>query len=80
MLGAPKQEVFISNIIKFIDKGILIGSGASLNFFLDRIKNSQFSIFGLRFIWLGRLFIEPNKQSRRIFKFLKVLPFIIKDA
>ena len=80
MLGAPKQEEFIKRLIPKLDKGLLFGTGAALNFYFNRIKNRKFSIFGLRFIWLERIFLEPKKQINRIIKFIKVLPKIIRDA
>jgi len=80
MLGAPKQEKFINNLIPYVNSGLLFGTGAALNFYLGRINNRQFNIIGLRFIWLERIFLEPRKQLSRIFKFLKVLNKIIRDA
>lgn len=80
MLGAPKQEEFIQRLIPKLDKGLLFGTGAALNFYFNRIKNRKFSILGLRFIWLERIFLEPKKQINRILKFIKVLPKIIRDA
>lgn len=79
MLGAPKQEVFISKIYPLLDNGLIFGSGAALNFFFNRISNRFFSIYGMRFIWLERIFYEPKKQLKRIYMFLKVLPKIIKN-
>lgn len=78
MLGAPKQEIFISKIYPLLENGLIFGSGAALNFFFNRINNRAFSIYGMRFIWLERIFYEPKKQLKRIFIFLKVLPKIIK--
>ena len=80
MLGAPKQELFIDNIIKLVDKGVFFGTGAALNFYFNRINNREFEILGLRFIWLERIFLEPKKQLNRIFNFIKVLPRILLDA
>jgi len=79
LLGAPKQERFISNIIKFVDGGLFFGVGAALNFYLGRINNRTFSVAGLRFIWVERIFKEPKKQIARILNFLSVLPKIIRN-
>lgn len=78
MLGCPKQELFINNIYDKINQGLLIGSGAAMNFYIGELKNQKFSLFGLRFIWLRRLISEPIKQFKRIFKFLIILPKILK--
>lgn len=80
MLGAPKQELFIDNLIKLVDKGVFFGTGAALNFYFNRINNRQFEILGLRFIWLERIFLEPKKQLNRIVNFIKVLPKVLRDA
>ena len=79
MLGAPKQEIFISKIYPLLDNGLVFGSGAALNFFFNRINNRVLSIYGMRFIWLERIFYEPKKQLKRIYSFLKVLPKIVKN-
>lgn len=79
MLGAPKQELFIANISKEINSGLMIASGAALNFYLGRLKESNKSIYGLRFIWLKRVFKEPKKQIPRILKFARTLPKILKQ-
>ena len=80
MLGAPKQENFINILFPKVNRGVLLGTGAALNFYFGRLKNRKFEIMGLRFIWLERLFIEPSKQIKRIMNFLKVLPRILKDV
>ena len=77
MLGCPKQELFINNIYGKINQGLLIGSGAAMNFYIGELKNQTFSLFGLRFIWLSRLISEPLKQSKRILKFLLIFPKIL---
>ncbi|MDB4556690.1 WecB/TagA/CpsF family glycosyltransferase, partial [Akkermansiaceae bacterium] len=78
MLGCPKQEIFIRNLFMKIEQGLLIGSGAAMNFHIGEMKNQKFSIFGLRFIWLSRLISEPVKQSKRICKFFMIVPKILK--
>lgn len=80
LLGAPKQELFINRIMPIVNRGLFIGAGAALNFYLGKLNNTDFSIFGLRFIWLDRLIREPRKQSKRIFKFILTLPKIIRLA
>jgi N-acetylglucosaminyldiphosphoundecaprenol N-acetyl-beta-D-mannosaminyltransferase len=79
LLGAPKQERFISNVMNFVDGGLFFGVGAALNFYLGRINNRTFSIAGLRFIWVERIFKEPKKQIARILNFFSVLPKIIRN-
>tara|TARA_B100001094_G_C18018733_1_gene713965 strand:- start:298 stop:1026 length:729 start_codon:yes stop_codon:yes gene_type:complete len=80
LLGAPKQEIFINRIVPLTQRGLFFGAGAALEFYLGRLNNYKFSIYGLRFIWLNRLIKEPKKQLKRIFTFLLVLPKIIREA
>lgn len=73
-LGAPKQEIFISNIFPYIEQGVLFGIGAAFNFYTGDLHNNKKEIGGLRFIWLERIFKEPKKQLNRVGKFLLMMP------
>ena len=64
-LGAPKQEEFMSRIIPFIDKGVLIGVGAALNYFSGEIKNIPKWATKMNLIWFFRIMTEPKKQLYR---------------
>ena len=79
LLGAPKQEKFMSKILPHVNQGLYFGTGAALNFYLGRLKNRKFSIFGLRFIWVERIFSEPKKQIKRIINQLRVFPKILRS-
>lgn len=73
-LGAPKQETFISNIMPYIEQGVLFGIGAAFNFYTGDLHNNKKEIGGLRFIWLERIFKEPKKQIGRVGNFLLAMP------
>lgn len=73
-LGAPKQEMFISNIFPYIEQGVLFGIGAAFNFYTGDLHNNKNEIGGLRFIWLERIFKEPKKQLKRVGGYLLALP------
>ncbi len=73
-LGAPKQEIFMSKTFPHINSGVMFGIGAAFNFYTGDLHNRKQEIGGLRFIWLERLFNEPQKQWSRVFGFLKVIP------
>lgn len=72
-LGNPKQEIFMSKIMPFLNKGILFGIGAALNFYVGQISLPKFQLGPLRFIWLTRLF-EDKRQWKSSWDFLKILP------
>lgn len=73
-LGAPKQEIFISNIFPYIEQGVLFGIGAAFNFYTGDLHNNKKEIAGLRFIWLERIFKEPKKQLKRVGGYLLAMP------
>ena len=78
-LGAPKQEIFISNLYPFIDRGILFAIGAAFNIYLGDLENKRTSsVFRrIHLEWLFRIFKEPKKQIGRVIFFLKYLPAIV---
>lgn len=73
-LGAPKQEQFMANILPHINSGVMFGIGAAFNFYIGKIALPSFRIGSLKFIWVSRIFKEPQKQISRIIPYLKILP------
>lgn len=78
-LGAPKQERFMSLLLPYIKRGVMFGIGAAFNFYVGDIIQPKFHIGAFRFIWLDRIYREPKKQLRRVWKILKVLPLLYWD-
>ena len=78
-LGAPKQEMFNSLLLPYIDSGVLVGIGAGINLFLDEIDNkrSHKLIRKLKFEWLYRVIKEPKRIGLRALKYLYILPKLI---
>lgn len=73
-LGAPKQEIFMSKILPFIDKGVMFGIGAAFNFYIAEIAIPRKRRGALQFIWLNRIFHEPKKQLKRSVPYIAILP------
>lgn len=73
-LGAPKQEMFMSNLLPYLDNGVMFAIGAAFNFYIGKIALPDTKIGGLKFIWVSRIFSEPKKQLSRILPYLKILP------
>lgn len=73
-LGAPKQEIFISKIMPYIEQGVLFGIGAAFNFYTGDLHNRKKEYGGLRLIWLERILKQPKKQLSRVLPFLLLLP------
>ena len=75
-LGSPKQEIFMSKLLPFIHKGILIGVGAAFNYYTGQVKEIPSWARKTNLIWLYRIFTEPKKQIKRFKQIIKVLPKI----
>lgn len=78
-LGAPKQERFMSHLLPFINRGVMLGIGAAFNFYIGMNKQPSVRIGAFRFIWLDRIFREPKKQLKRVRKILKAMPLLYWD-
>ena len=73
-LGAPKQEIFISRILPYVDRGVFVAIGAAFSFYTGDLHRTNKTIGGLRLRWLERIFKEPKKQLRRVWTILRALP------
>jgi len=64
-LGAPKQETWMWEMRKEINRGVMIGVGAAFDYFVGNIKRPPVWIqrFGLE--WLCRLYQDPVRLSKR---------------
>jgi N-acetylglucosaminyldiphosphoundecaprenol N-acetyl-beta-D-mannosaminyltransferase len=78
-LGAPKQELFMSRLLPYIQRGVLLGVGAAFNFYIGHNVQPRFHLGALRFIWLDRIYREPRKQLKRVGKILTTLPRLYLD-
>ena len=75
-LGAPKQENFMYKILPYLNQGLMFGIGAAFNFYVGDIVQPKFHIGSFRFVWLDRLFREPQKQFKRLSGILVKYPNI----
>ena len=78
-LGAPKQEFFMSKLLPYLNRGVMLGVGAATNYFSGEIKDIPQWTKKLHIIWLYRLFTEPEKQLKRLKSILAILPKVIKE-
>jgi N-acetylglucosaminyldiphosphoundecaprenol N-acetyl-beta-D-mannosaminyltransferase len=78
-LGAPKQEIFMSRLLPYLDKGIMFGFGAIFNFFsgVGPVKRAPAFMRKLKLEWLYRAFEEPQKNVPRYWHFIRILPRLI---
>lgn len=73
-LGAPKQELFMNRIEPYLARGVMFGIGAAFNFYIGKIALPNAKVGALKFIWISRIFSEPNKQLSRIIPYIKLMP------
>ncbi|MCK9342643.1 MAG: WecB/TagA/CpsF family glycosyltransferase [Massilibacteroides sp.] len=80
-LGAPKQELFMSKLVPYLNRGILFGVGAAFNFKagVGSVKRAPLYMRKLRLEWLYRAFEQPQKNVPRYWRFIKILPQLIKE-
>ena len=78
-LGAPKQERFMSRLLPLLNRGVLLGVGAAVNFYVGDNVQPKAHLGALRFIWLDRIYREPRKQLKRVGKSLLTLPRLYLD-
>lgn len=78
-LGNPKQEIFMSKLLPYLKKGVMLGIGAALNFWVGDLALPKFHLGPLRFIWLTRIFQDPVRQIKMNWAILKVLPRMYKE-
>lgn len=78
-LGAPKQEIFMSKLKPYLNRGIMFGYGAIFNFYsnVGPVKRAQKWMLKLRLEWLHRALEQPQKNIPRYWSFIKILPHLI---
>lgn len=78
-LGAPKQEIFMNKLIPHLNKGMLLGVGAALNYFSGTIKDIPEWTKKMHLVWVYRLLTEPKKQIKRLKTIFLTYPRMIKE-
>lgn len=64
-LGAPKQEIWMYENYKKLNKGIMIGIGAGFNYMAGKIKHAPEWMKNASLEWLYRLIQEPGRLWKR---------------
>jgi len=78
-LGAPKQEVFMSRLVPYLDRGVLIGVGAAFNFYsgIAELARAPLWMRKMRLEWMFRALQEPKKIVPRQLRVAYYLPQIV---
>lgn len=74
-LGAPKQEIFMSKLNPYLNRGVQIAVGAAFKFYsgLEEKRAPEWMRrMHLEFVY--RIFSEPKKQLKRCWMIAKTLP------
>jgi len=64
-MGAPRQEVFLSDVAAELDAGVIMGVGGLFDFFSGRIPRAPAWMRELGIEWVFRLWQEPGRMWRR---------------
>lgn len=75
-LGHIKQEKMISTLKSHGISAVFIGIGGSIDYLSSNIKIPNILTRKLGFEWLYRLYIEPTKRYKRIFKAVVLFPIV----
>lgn len=80
-LGAPKQELFMSRLLPYLDRGVMFGFGAILNFNagVGPVTRAPKIMLNLKLEWLHRAMQEPKKNVPRYLRFILILPQLIRS-
>lgn len=77
-LGAPKQEIFMSRLKPYLDRGVMIAVGAAFKFFSGvEAKRAPEWMVKLHLEFVYRIFREPRKQIRRCWNIVSTLPKLL---
>lgn len=77
-LGAPKQEIFMSRLKPYLDRGVMIAVGAAFKFFSGvEAKRAPEWMVKLHLEFVYRIFCEPRKQLRRCRDIVSTLPKLL---
>lgn len=78
ILGCPKQELLISNLVNKNDGFVFFGLGAAFNFFIGSESRGPKAFRKIKLEWLVRLFFHPKKQIPKYFLIFKSIPYLFK--
>jgi len=80
-LGAPKQEIFMSMLLPYLNRGVMFGFGAIFNFNSGMSGQQRAPSMFLKFKleWLYRMFQEPKKNFLKNWTYLRMVPRLIQE-
>jgi len=76
-LGAPKQEIFASKLLRYLNCGIIACVGAAFDFYSKTGNRAPLFIRNLNLEWLWRVTLSPHKTLKRLKREIIILPRIL---
>lgn len=77
-LGAPKQEIFMYNLLPHLKKGVMIAVGAAFKFFSgEDVPRAPQWMIDHHVEFIHRIFVEPRKQLNRCVWIVRTLPGLL---
>ncbi|MCF3933951.1 WecB/TagA/CpsF family glycosyltransferase [Acuticoccus sp. M5D2P5] len=77
-LGAPKQEIWASRMVKVLDHGVFLGTGAALDFLSDDVRRAPAWMQRTGLEWLYRALSEPKRLGKRYLRIIVALPSLYR--
>lgn len=79
-LGAPKQEIFMHNLLPHLSKGVMIAVGAAFRFFSgEDVDRAPKWMVDHHMEFVHRIIKEPRKQIVRCGWIVRTLPGLLRD-
>ena len=79
-LGAPKQEIFMSKLKPYLNRGVMIAVGAAFKFFSGlEEKRAPVWMQKMHLEFAYRLLSDPKKQFLRCYQILVSLPGVLRE-
>lgn len=78
-LGMPKQEIFMYNLLPYLNEGVMIGVGAAFKFASGMPGNGRAPkwMVKCKLEWLYRIMKEPKKQIGRCWLIIRTVPGLL---
>ena len=77
-LGAPKQEIFMSKLLPYLKRGVMIAVGAVFKFYSGTdVDRAPHWMVRAHMEFLYRIYREPKKQLRRCLMIIEMLPKLL---
>ena len=77
-LGAPKQEIFMSKLKPYLNRGVMIAVGAAFKFYSGTdVNRAPYWMVRAHLEFLYRIYCETKKQLRRCWLIVESLPKLL---